>query len=150
MKHPQTGVQQSKIQILAFSAINAKPSASRQASLTSTKCRDVWTQNLDVDEIGPLPPQLLHPPGLHLPGCSPPLQLPGPGHCQAGHLLPGHKQASQPIYRPNAKWTKPIDRLPFPFSILHLIVLSPLWNHFQCSKTQFWEKNIHGRQKRTE
>ena len=38
------------------------------------------------------PPQLLHPPGLHLPGCSPPLQLPGPGHCRAGYLLPGHKQ----------------------------------------------------------
>ena len=32
-------------------------------------------------------PSLLNssfPPGLHLPGCSPPLQLPGPGHCQAG------------------------------------------------------------------
>ena len=50
-------------------------------------------QNLDVDET--LPPQLLHPPGLHLPGCLPPLQLPGPGHCRAGYLHPGHKHVSQ-------------------------------------------------------
>ena len=49
-----------------------------------TKCQNAWNQNLVVDEIGPLPPQLLQPPGLRLPGCSPPLQIPCPGHCQAG------------------------------------------------------------------
>ena len=102
-ENPQTGVQQSKLLILAFSAINVKPLASRQASLTSTKCKDVWNKNLDVDEISPLPPQLLHPPGLHLPGCSPPLQLPGLGRFQAGYLHPGHKNACQPIDKPNAK-----------------------------------------------
>ena len=67
-------------------------------------------QNLDVAKIGILPPQLLHPPGLHLPGCSPPLQLPCPGHCRAGYLHPGHKQTCQPIDRPNAKSRSPNGR----------------------------------------
>ena len=56
------------------------------------------------------PPQLLHPPGLHLPGCSPPLQLPGPGHCRAGYLHPGQKQTCQTIDTPNAQSWSPNRR----------------------------------------
>ena len=56
------------------------------------------------------PPQLLHPPGLHLPGCSPPLQLPGPGHCRAGYLHPGRKQTCQTIDTPIAQSWSPNRR----------------------------------------
>ena len=67
-----------------FPTIAVKSKASCQAPLTTTKWWDSLEHNLDVDKNEPLPPQLLQPPGLRLPGCSPPLQLPGPGHCQAG------------------------------------------------------------------
>ena len=56
-----------------------------------------WTSQHQIEillggKFDPLPPHRLHPPGLHLPGCVPPLQAPGLGDCQAGYLLPGHKQ----------------------------------------------------------
>ena len=70
---------------------------------------------------GPLPPQLLHPPGLRLPGCSPPLQLPGPGHCRAGYLHPGHKQPCHPIDRPNAKSQSPNGRQ------IEIKTVAPAW-----------------------
>ena len=76
-----------------------------------TKCQNASNPNLDVDENGPLTPQLPHPPGLHLPGCLPPLQLPGPGHCRAGYLHPGHKTTMSANWQTKcqisvAKWKK--------------------------------------------
>ena len=82
-------VSKSQILTLAFPTISTKSKASCQAPLVFTKCGDAWNHNFDFDKNWSLPPQLLQPPGLRLPGCLPPLQLPKTGHWQAGKQVTG-------------------------------------------------------------
>ena len=67
--------------------------------------QDCRAESESEQNFGPLsttPPSPRVPPA----GLSPPLQLPGPGHCQAGYLLPGKEQKLVNILPSATSWLR--------------------------------------------
>ena len=67
--------------------------------------QDCRAESESEQNFGPLsttPPSPRAPPA----GLLPPLQLPGPGHCQAGYLLPGKEQKLVNILPSATSWLR--------------------------------------------
>ena len=61
-----------------------------------------WFPKLGLNPLSTTPPSPRVPPA----GLLPPLQLPGPGHCQAGYLLPGEEQKLVNILPSATSWLR--------------------------------------------